>query len=82
MPRSLDLVLTSVAAQLMEATAATATQVSQNVLEQLVEQFDVDGSFCGTATSRPGNRCWLRSGRRDSRWAIRCSPSASRTASR
>lgn len=45
MPRSLDLVLTSVAAQLMEATASTATQVSQNVLEQLVEQFDVDGSF-------------------------------------
>jgi diguanylate cyclase (GGDEF)-like protein len=45
MPRSLDLVLTSVAAQLMEATAATATQVSQQVLEQLVEQFDVDASF-------------------------------------
>jgi diguanylate cyclase (GGDEF)-like protein len=45
MPRSLDLVLTSVAAQLMEATAATATQVSQQVLAQLVEQFDVDASF-------------------------------------
>ena len=45
MPRSLDLVVTSVAARLMEATASTATQVSQKVLAQLVEQFDVDASF-------------------------------------
>ncbi|KZS62587.1 putative bifunctional diguanylate cyclase/phosphodiesterase [Mycobacterium ostraviense] len=45
MPRSLDLVVTSVATQLMEATASTATQVSQRVLAQLVEQFDVDASF-------------------------------------
>jgi GGDEF domain-containing protein len=45
MPRSLDLVVTSVATQLMEATASTATQVSQKVLAQLVEQFDVDASF-------------------------------------
>ncbi len=45
-PRSsLDLVVTSVAAQLMEATASTATKVSQKVLAQLVEQFDVDASF-------------------------------------
>jgi diguanylate cyclase len=45
-PRSsLDLVVTSVAAQLMEATAATATDVSRKVLAQLVEQFDVDASF-------------------------------------
>jgi diguanylate cyclase (GGDEF)-like protein len=44
-PRSLDLVITSVATQLMEATASTATQVSEEVLAQLVEQFDVDGSF-------------------------------------
>jgi diguanylate cyclase (GGDEF)-like protein len=45
-PRSsLDLVVTSVAAQLMEATASTATEVSQKVLAQLVEQFDVDASF-------------------------------------
>ncbi|WP_186296368.1 hypothetical protein [Mycobacterium tilburgii] len=44
MPRSLDLVLTSVAAQLMEVSASTATQVSQNVLVQLVEPFRVDGS--------------------------------------
>ena len=44
-PRSLDLVLTSVATQLMEATASSATQVSETVLAQLVEQFDVDASF-------------------------------------
>ncbi len=43
--RSLDLVLTSVATQLMEATGSTATQVSQEVLAQLIEQFDVDASF-------------------------------------
>ena len=45
MPRSLDLVVTSVATQLMEATGSTATQVSEKVLAQLVEQFDVDASF-------------------------------------
>jgi diguanylate cyclase (GGDEF)-like protein len=39
------LVVTSVATQLMEATASTATQVSEKVLAQLVEQFDVDASF-------------------------------------
>jgi diguanylate cyclase len=44
-PRSLDLVVTSVATQLMEATRSTATQVSEKVLAQLVEQFDVDASF-------------------------------------
>jgi diguanylate cyclase (GGDEF)-like protein len=44
-PRSLDLIVTSVATQLMEATGATATQVSEKVLAQLVEQFDVDASF-------------------------------------
>jgi diguanylate cyclase (GGDEF)-like protein len=45
LPRSLDLVVTSVATRLMEATASTATQVSEKVLAQLVEQFDVDASF-------------------------------------
>ncbi|GLE53889.1 bifunctional diguanylate cyclase/phosphodiesterase, partial [Mycobacterium montefiorense] len=45
MPRSLDLVVTSVATQLMEATASTAAAVSQQVLAQLVEQLDLDGSF-------------------------------------
>ena len=45
MPRSLDLVVTSVATQLMEATGSTATKVSEKVLAQLVEQFDVDASF-------------------------------------
>jgi diguanylate cyclase (GGDEF)-like protein len=44
-PRSLDLVVTSVSTRLMEATASTATQVSEQVLAQLVEQFDVDASF-------------------------------------
>jgi diguanylate cyclase len=45
MPRSLDLVVTSVASALMEATGSTATQVSEKVLAELVEQFDVDASF-------------------------------------
>ena len=45
MPRSLDLVVTTVATRLMEATASTATQVSEKVLAQLVEQLDLDGSF-------------------------------------
>jgi diguanylate cyclase (GGDEF)-like protein len=42
--RSLDLV-TSVATQLMEATASTAAQVSEQVLAKLVEQLDVDVCF-------------------------------------
>ncbi|SOX55738.1 hypothetical protein MAAFP003_4432 [Mycobacterium ahvazicum] len=45
MPRSLDLVVASVATALMEATAATATEVSQKVLARLVEQFGLDASF-------------------------------------
>ena len=45
MARSLDLVVTSVATELMDATASTATEVSKKVLAQLVEQFDVDASF-------------------------------------
>ncbi len=45
MPRSLDLVVTSVATQLMEATGATVAKVSEKVLAQLVEQFDLDASF-------------------------------------
>jgi diguanylate cyclase (GGDEF)-like protein len=45
LPRSLDLVVTSVATRLMVATASTATRVSEEVLAQLVEQFDVDASF-------------------------------------
>jgi len=44
-PRSLDLVVTSVATQLMEATGSTATLVSEQVLAQLVEQFDLDAGF-------------------------------------
>ncbi|MGC2655738.1 MAG: EAL domain-containing protein [Mycobacterium sp.] len=45
MPRSLDLVVTSVAVQLMEATASNAAKVSEHLLAQLVEQFGVDASF-------------------------------------
>jgi diguanylate cyclase len=41
---SLDLV-TAVATQLMEATALTAAQVSEQVLAELVEQLDVDVCF-------------------------------------
>ena len=42
---SLDLVVTSVATKLMSATAADAVQVSQQVLANLVEYFNVDVSF-------------------------------------
>lgn len=45
MPRSLELVVTSVATQLMAVDAATAAQASQEVLADLVSYFDVDVSF-------------------------------------
>lgn len=45
MPRSLELVVTSVAVKLMEATASSAAKVSEQILAQLVEQFEVDASF-------------------------------------
>jgi hypothetical protein len=44
-PRKLDLVVSSVAAQLMDATASTAAEMSQQVLANLVEQFDADAGF-------------------------------------
>ena len=44
MPDSLALV-SSLASQLLEATASTAAQVSGQVLASLVEQFDLDYSF-------------------------------------
>jgi diguanylate cyclase (GGDEF)-like protein len=44
-PRSLDLVVTAVATQLMAANAATSAVVSQRVLADLVEYFEVDVSF-------------------------------------
>jgi diguanylate cyclase (GGDEF)-like protein len=44
-PSSLELVVTSVATQLMGVSAATSVAVSQRVLADLVEYFDVDGSF-------------------------------------
>jgi diguanylate cyclase (GGDEF)-like protein len=44
-PRSLDLVVTAVATQLMAANASTSSEVSQRVLAQLVAHFGVDVSF-------------------------------------
>jgi len=44
-PRRLDLVVSSVAAQLMDATASTAAELSQKVLANLVEQFGADAGF-------------------------------------
>lgn len=45
MSSSLDLVVTSVATRLMAADAASSPQVSQQVLSDLVEHFDLDFSF-------------------------------------
>jgi diguanylate cyclase len=45
MAGTLDRVVTSVATQLMLATAYTADEVSARVLAQLVAQFDVDAGF-------------------------------------
>ena len=45
MPRRLDRVVSSVAAHLMDATASTAAEVSQQVLADLVEQFGADAGF-------------------------------------
>ncbi|MBS1694668.1 MAG: EAL domain-containing protein [Actinobacteria bacterium] len=45
MSRSLELVVTSVATQLMAVNAATSVEVSQRVLAELVSYFDVDVSF-------------------------------------
>ena len=45
MSRGLDFVVSCVAAQLMDATASTAAEVSQQVLAYLVEQFDADVGF-------------------------------------
>ena len=42
MPRNL---VAAVAERLMEATASTAAQVSEQVLAQLVEHFNADASF-------------------------------------
>ena len=44
MPRGLEFV-TSIAAQLMEANASTATTVSEQVLARLVDLFDADAGF-------------------------------------
>lgn len=44
MPRNPDLVVASVAAQLVEATGANRVRVSEQVLAQLVERFDLDAA--------------------------------------
>jgi len=44
-PRSLDLVVTAVAKDLMMADSRDADEVSQRVLAKLVDHFDVDASF-------------------------------------
>jgi hypothetical protein len=44
-PGRLDRVVSSVAPQLMDANASTAAEVSQQVLANLVEQFDADVGF-------------------------------------
>src|SRR5580693_3321610 len=51
-PRRLDLVVSSVAAQLMDATASTAAEMSQQVLANLVEQFDADPVFAYCAQGK------------------------------
>ncbi len=45
MPSSLDLVVTTVATQLMAVNAATSVAVSRRVLADLVAHFNVDASF-------------------------------------
>ena len=45
MALSLDLVVTTVAAQLMAADTNTAAELSQRILRDLVAVFDVDASF-------------------------------------
>ena len=45
MAPSLDLVVTAVATQLMAADTATAAELSQRILRDLVAVFDVDASF-------------------------------------
>ncbi|MDY6871833.1 MAG: bifunctional diguanylate cyclase/phosphodiesterase [Actinomycetota bacterium] len=45
MPRNLDVLVTSVAIDLMAVTAPTSARVSERVLGDLVSYFDVDASF-------------------------------------
>lgn len=45
MPRRLDVIVSSVAAQLMGANASSVTKASEAVLAYLVEQFDLDAAF-------------------------------------
>ena len=64
-PSSLELVVTSVATQLMAVNAATSAQVSQTVLADLVEYFDVDVSFLRHNDHR------IRASRLVAEWPVR-----------
>lgn len=64
-PRSLDLMVTSVATQLMAATAVTSVEVSQRVLGDLVAFLGVDVSFLRY------NDHALRASRLIAEWPIR-----------
>jgi diguanylate cyclase len=66
MPRTLDFVVSSVAAKLMDANASTATKVSQQVLAHLVEQFAVDAAFLRY------NNCNMRASKLVAEWPPRC----------
>ncbi len=66
MPRTLDFVVSSVAAKLMDANASTAAEVSQQVLAYLVEQFDVDAAFLRY------NDCNMRASKLVAEWPPRC----------
>lgn len=64
-PRSLDLVVTAVATQLMAANAATSVDVSQRVLGELVAYFGVDFSFLRYNDHR------IRASRLIAEWPVR-----------
>ncbi|GAB3237503.1 putative bifunctional diguanylate cyclase/phosphodiesterase [Mycolicibacterium hippocampi] len=66
--RSLDLMVTSVATQLMAATAVTSVEVSQRVLGDLVSFLGVDVSFLRY------NDHALRASRLIAEWPIRTNP--------
>ena len=63
MSSSLELVVTSVATQLMGVNAATSVEVSQRVLADLIKYFDVDVSFLRRNDHGFTPRYWSPSGR-------------------
>ena len=70
MPRSL---VAAVAQRLMEATASTAAQVSEQVLAEVVEQLNADASFLRR------NDHGLRASVLVAEWPPRPDPSSCRT---